>query len=298
MMNIAILLTVFNRKEKTLRCLDTIEQKYANPAETKFGIKVFLTDDASTDGTREAIEARQYSFPLQIIAGTGSLFWNGGMISSWKAALADAQDFDGYLWLNDDTEILPNFWDDLYAGDLYAREHYGRPAILVGSTTDLKGERFTYGGFNFASVITLKDVFLVPDGKSYQECQCAHGNITYIPKEVVERMGIFIEDYFHGGSDHDYTYLAYKAGFKLLVLPNYVGRCDNDHNNSSDLGFNRPTLKERLAYLHSPMGYNFKNALLFQKRCFPYRLPFVYLMGYAKAIAPRLFTGLYHWLRR
>lgn len=297
MNNIAIILTVFNRKAKTLRCMSQIQEALDKQA-IPFQLHVYLTDDGSTDGTADALAEQNYTFPLTILKGTGSLYWNGGMINSWKAALDAPENYDGYLWLNDDAEIALSFWEELLKGDNHCRSKYGQPAILVGSTTDLAGKEFTYGGFNFSNPITLKDVFVIPDRKTYQECQCAHGNITYIPANVVEKMGIFTDKYIHGGSDHDYTYLAYKNGFKVIVLPQYAGRCDNDHGSQSTLGFNAPTIKERLAYLHAPLGYNLNNALLFQKRCFPYRYPFVFIMGYAKALFPKVFTTLYHWLRR
>lgn len=294
MNRIALLLTVFNRCAKTLTCLDLIERAFREGL--SYEIKVFLTDDGSTDHTTEEIQKRGYTFPLQVLQGSGQLYWNGGMINSWKAALHDPLPFDGYLWLNDDTEILPHFWEALAKGEAHCRQRYGTPAILVGSTTDLAGKHLTYGGFNFTNVFTLKDEFIQPDGTTYQECQAAHGNLTYIPHTVVEKMGIFTPEYIHGGSDHDYTYRAHKKGFKVVVLPDFVGRCDNDHD--KEVGFHRATLKERLAFLHSPLGYNLHNALLFQKRCFPYRYPFVFLMGYAKAICPSLFTRLYQLLRK
>lgn len=297
MKNIAVLLTVFNRKEKTLRCLDAI-QMAAHQGLIPFSFKIFLTDDASTDGTFEAITAREYKFPIKLLKGTGQLFWNGGMIHSWKSALADKEDFDGYLWLNDDTEILPNFWKDLQKGDAYCKEKYGSSQILVGSTTDLEGKRFTYGGFDFGNPITLKDIFVVPDGVHYRECQCAHGNLTYIPQEVVDKMGIFTDKYVHSGGDHDYTYRAYKAGVKIVVLPQYVGKCDNDHAEDGFAKFMTMSLKERIDYLKSPLGYNLNNTLLFQKRCFPWRYPFVYVMGYTKALFPKVYFRLYRWLRK
>ena len=43
-MNIAILLTVYNRKEKTLRCLNSLVDSHAK-AGSKIRYKVFLTDD-------------------------------------------------------------------------------------------------------------------------------------------------------------------------------------------------------------------------------------------------------------
>ena len=49
----AVLLTVFNRKEKTLECLSRLFDQL--PVED-LQIDVFLTDDGCTDGTAEAVE--------------------------------------------------------------------------------------------------------------------------------------------------------------------------------------------------------------------------------------------------
>ena len=84
MINIAVLITCHNRKNKTIRCLNNIfNQKYKG--NIKF--KVFLVDDNSSDGTNKAIKSL---FPLvKIIKGNGNLFWAGGMRLAWKKALKD-----------------------------------------------------------------------------------------------------------------------------------------------------------------------------------------------------------------
>lgn len=53
MKTIAILLTVFNRKEKTLECLKRIYQQL-NIENLK--LEIYLTNDGCTDGTPEAIK--------------------------------------------------------------------------------------------------------------------------------------------------------------------------------------------------------------------------------------------------
>ena len=295
MKQIAILITVFNRKEKTLACLDAVADTWTLAA-TDLQIEVFLTDDGSTDGTAEAIAARKYPMSVCILQGDGNLFWNGGMIHSWKAALSARKSYDGYLWLNNDTSALPDFWKELQQADLYCRKTYGRGGIYVGSTCAEDGETFTYGGFNFTNPLTLKDEFVHPNG-SFQPCQCAHGNLTYVSQDVVNEMGIFTDEYIHSGGDHDYTYRAYKHGFPILVLPSFAGVCENDHPEDGYAEFLNLGLRERLKYLHSPLGFNLHNTLVFQRRCFPYRYPFVWTMGHLKALFPRLYWKVYKKLR-
>ena len=75
MRKIAVLLTVFNRKNKTLLCLDSLMNTYMK-ANVPIEIKVFITDDGCTDGTSEAILRRNYDLPIKILMGDGSLYWN------------------------------------------------------------------------------------------------------------------------------------------------------------------------------------------------------------------------------
>ena len=284
-MRIAAIITIFNRKELTLRCLHSLQDTMTGSGTGgKISLTVFLTDDGSTDGTVDAIKDAGFTIPIIILQGTGSMFWNAGMINSWNAAIVHGG-FDGYLWLNNDVVIKPVLWRELLDADEYAMNNYGKHGIYVGSLTDMAETHLTYGGFNFRNKITLSDEFVIPDG-AFQSCQCAHGNITYVSSEVVEARGVFCKEYIHGGADHDYTYLAYKAGFPLIVLREYVGLCDNDHAGSRAV-MAEMTLKDRIAFLKSPHGLNLHNTLLFQKRCFPLRYPIVFIMSYFKALCPR-----------
>ena len=79
-MIIAILITVHNKKTKTLLCLDSIEQTL-DSCTSDLAVEVFLTDDGSTDGTSSAITERKYRIPITLLQGDGHLFWNRGMIN-------------------------------------------------------------------------------------------------------------------------------------------------------------------------------------------------------------------------
>lgn len=278
-MKIAIIITVFNRKEKTIDCLNRL---YRIVLPDNVNIVTYLTDDGSSDGTSEEINKL---FPQVIITkGNGNLFWAGGMNVSWNRAIYD-DGFDGYIWLNNDTIIEEDILSAFLNADKYAKNKYHKGGIYIGSTLSIDKTKHTYGGSIYRSKIlnTLKAV--IPNG-NYQECEIGCGNITYVDKSVVEKLGTFYPGYIHG-ADYDYTYWAHTCGFPILVMPNYMGYCDNDHKSHKEELLKR-NLKQRIKYLYSPIGLQLKTALLFQKRFFPYRVPYLFISYWVKTIFPFL----------
>ena len=81
MKDIAVLLTVFNRCEKTISCLKNL---YAQKLPKNVSFDVWLTDDNCTDGTPLAV-AKEYP-EVHILTGEGILFWNRVMKNAWEAA--------------------------------------------------------------------------------------------------------------------------------------------------------------------------------------------------------------------
>ena len=49
---------------------------------------------------------------------------------------------------------------------------------------------------------------------------------------------------------------------------------------------------------YAEKGYNMHNTLLFSRRCFPWRTPFVFLSGVIKLFFPKLGYGGYLKLRK
>ncbi len=293
-MRVAVIITVFNRVEKTMTCLDSLFNA-SLPLNNELCFKVFLTDDGSSDHTPSKIREVYSSREVEVLSGNGTLYWNGGMNNSWKAAI-EAGNFDGYLWLNNDCTLYSNLWEEILAADQYSKQKHNIGGIYIGSTKDTKTNQLSYGGFLYTNKWTLKDEFLRPNGL-FQYCHAGHGNITYVSNDVVEGQGILFDKYIHGVGDHDYTYLAYKHGYPVIVMREFVGECENDHSETEN-NFFKMTLKERFAYVKNPLGYNLYNTLLFQKRCFPYRYPIVYSMSYFRLFFPKFYDSLYKFLRR
>ena len=100
MLSVAAILTCFNRKNKTQKCLESLFKILPD-------CDVYITDDGSTDGTRDMLHQ---CFPkVKVISGTGNLFWSRGMYTAWKEAVKGKYDY--YLWLNDDIELYPFFFE-------------------------------------------------------------------------------------------------------------------------------------------------------------------------------------------
>ena len=157
---IAILLTVHNRKAKTLECLEYL---YAQQNVAGYEWEVYLTDDGCTDCTAEEV-ARLYP-TVNIIKGDGNLYWNRGMYTAWKAAVK-AKDYDFYLWLNDDTLLFPNAIKQM----LQASDQTNFNALICGATCSKDNNSVTYSGWLHNQKQALK-----PNGQ-LQECNIVNGN--------------------------------------------------------------------------------------------------------------------------
>jgi GT2 family glycosyltransferase len=194
-MEIAVLLATFNRKEKTLTCLERLS---AQVLPEGVRLQVFLTDDNSTDGTREAVNAHYPN--VNVFKGSGSLFWAGGMRNSWSLALASEPDY--YLLLNDDTILRADCIVSLLK--YYETPGAGLANITIGSTMDAETKKVSYGGhklYNKGSVTH----YSVSSDTDYVECDLANANIMMVPRETVKRIGILSSNFTHSIADFDYT---------------------------------------------------------------------------------------------
>src|SRR5690606_28526490 len=187
MKSIAILLTVHNRKMKTLQCLAGLYQQIL---ETDNQLDVYLTNDGCTDGTSDVVSRR---FPeVNIITGSGNLYWNRGMHTAWKEAVR-VKEYDYYLWLNDDTVLE----DRALLTLLDTSVKVDNKSIVVGTTKSQKDGSITYGGRSSYGK-------LINPSESYQPCSFFNGNIVFIPNTVYKIVGMNDPFFHHSLGDFDY----------------------------------------------------------------------------------------------
>ena len=247
MQKIAILLTCYNRKNKTLSALSSL-QKAAQCFKYPLKISVYLTDDGSTDGTSEAVRA---SFPkVVVLPGTGSLYWAGGMHNSWKEAVK--KEYNGFLLINDDTDVYEDLFIKLKQTEEHCVKHFGQKGIYIGSTRDPKTGNFTYGGGVITNKFLFKRKMLQPND-TIQECQVGNANIMYVSSDVVKKIGILSNKYIHGLADFDYTLEAVKNKIPVLIASDYCGYCTHDHQDFYK-NFSNMKFKDRVKLMKSPTG--------------------------------------------
>ena len=232
--SVAIIMTVHNRKRQTIECLRCL---FHEPSL----FDVYLTDDGCTDGTAEAIEEM---FPdVQILKGNGELFWNRGMHLAFREALK--KDYRFYLWLNDDTIVVPSFLNKLM--DFSEKE--GERSILCGACVNNEIEGIiTYGGFS-------ANHELLQLSNEPQLCSFASGNIFFIPRSVVQKLGNLDYYYRHSMGDFDYAVRASKNDVKIIQVPGYLGICDV-HPRIPKWRDTNYGLKYRIKNMYSPLGQN------------------------------------------
>lgn len=220
-MRLAVLMTCYNRKEKTLACLRSL---VASQGIDRLELNVVLVDDGSTDGTVDAVAA---AFPWVCIdRGDGSLFWCRGMHRAFALASRDKNDF--YLWLNDDTQLYPDTLSRLLQEAAALRAQQDRPAILVGSTVDETSGNLTYGGLRRASWWQPLNLIKIMPGEHPQACDTMNGNIVLVPAEAANIVGNLDPIFEHSMGDTDYGFRAVQLGVALWVAAGVHGTCGHN----------------------------------------------------------------------
>ena len=175
-MKLDVILTCYNRAEKTRMCIERL-QSSASKSKYDVRLQFFVCNDGSTDNTSEIL--REFGESVFEITGNGKLFWAKGMAAALKAAESTEKDY--YLMVNDDVLFEPNAIDILF--DNYGKYTEKNP-VIVGATKDDRDDSFTYGGYIWNGKALL-------NGSRFQKANIIE--MFFIQYEVFEN---YVKHYF------------------------------------------------------------------------------------------------------
>lgn len=242
---IAVLVTCFNRREKTLACLRRLAGQVMPEG---YRMEIYLVDDGCTDGTGRAVRSE---FPkVRVIQGTGSLYWAGGMRLAWSEAAKTQPDY--YLLLNDDTEIIPEALQTLLriAGSPESR------VIAVSAITAPDSTTVIYGAYKKHICGNLKS------GDPKDWCDTFNANCALVTRKVYLEIGSLSSLYTHGMADHDYGFKASRKNINIIQSTQALGTCEPNSKKGTWQDNSLPRIK-RLIMMQKPNSLPFAEWLIY-----------------------------------
>ncbi|NPV68203.1 MAG: glycosyltransferase family 2 protein [Anaerolineae bacterium] len=230
-MTVAIIIVTWNVRDLALEAVRTAREDLARNGPEG---QIWVVDNASTDGTVEAIRAR---FPdVQVIASTENLGFAAGnnlalrMLGFGQTATADLP--EAVFLLNPDTLVQDRAIRTLYEA-LFAAPTHG----LVGARLTYGDGSFQHSAFAFPGVLqTAFDLLPLPprlyntrlNGRYPRQLyergepfrvDFVLGATMMLRCEVIQQVGMFDEQFFMYCEEIDWAMRIQRAGWQVLCVP-------------------------------------------------------------------------------
>lgn len=276
---LAIVVT-FNRCEITLRALNSIKAQILPP---EASLNIALVDDASTDGTLDAVRAK---FPdIFLLKSTGNLFWAGAMRLGFKSFWMSNR-YTHLLVFNDDCIFYPNAISQMINSyrDQIKRESYKSiGSVVVGSFHDGYSDMPTYGGQESHSSISPVMLRPLKPSSDIQYADTLNMNLALIDKATIDAIGFISNSYAHGFGDFDFGFRAKERGVKIIVIPGFQGICLRN-SKSGTWEDSKLDFATRLRLIVGPKGLSLAPRLHYLKTHAGIFWPLIYVWPYLKFI--------------
>lgn len=221
-MDLSIIIVSYNTKELLANCLESI-----SAASKSISTETFIVDNSSQDGTASYIP-KNFSW-VKFIENKKNL----GFSKANNIAIKKAKG-KYILILNPDTKLLPETLVKMKAFMHQASDDIGvatcKVELLNGKLDRDCRRHFPTPWTAFSHFSGLSKVF--PKSKlfnsyymGYKDENIQHdvdsceGAFMFIRADVIDKVGLFDEDFFFYGEDLDLCYRVKKAGYKIVYTP-------------------------------------------------------------------------------
>jgi GT2 family glycosyltransferase/glycosyltransferase involved in cell wall biosynthesis len=200
---ISVILLTYGQWPFTELCLRSLA--YAQ-AKSRLRVEYILVDNASRDGTAE--HARRVP-GLRVIANKKNLGFAAGNNVGIRAASGR-----NVVILNNDTVVSPGWLERLHE----QARRIGNVGIVGPGTNTEPGQALFGARYNGLPELFAYNRELARANRGQWElCEKISGLCMYIPREVIEKVGLLSEDYGIGYfEDDDYCFRVRDAGFRTI----------------------------------------------------------------------------------
>lgn len=214
MKSVTIILTCYNRKEKTIEFIRSIY-------DDQYELYYVVTNDGSTDGTGDALKKLQSEkYKIHVVQGSGGLYWCGGMRKAIDYINEKKIKTDYYVLANDDVFVNKNA-----IREMVAQSERSNGSIIAGAVCNNKGN-ITYGGIRYRGQGIKYDLVKITDEDL--NCDSFNCNLVLLPRKIFDAIGNFDSHFTHAMGDFDYGLRIKRAGYSIKSTNKYVGICEKN----------------------------------------------------------------------
>jgi len=204
---IAAVVVTYNRKALLSKCLNAIKEQTLKPQ------TVYIIDNASTDGTPQAIENDGYlnttvnDIQFKYIRLAANQGGAGGFYAGMKTAYEAEEQFDA-VWVMDD-DGQPDKACLCNLSKWLGEYHYISPLVLA--VDDKRTLAFSYkDSYSVDFILENSENGLVKD------FGCPMNGILF-SRELIRKIGYPVPEMFIWGDEINYTLRAERAGFRVVT---------------------------------------------------------------------------------